>query len=173
MSTASVCSSLPVPLALTHSLNSNPNSLSYTEFDVKWATPPPARATIGATSDGATTYKVTVKNIGTVAGDEVVLAYTKPKAETLRASLGESVPIEQKKLFGFQRVSLAVGDSTTISFELTPTHLAMVDEDGHTSLHNGQFEIVFSRGHGEELVAQAQVELPGDVARIKTFRKWW
>merc|ERR1711865_80466 len=110
--------------------------LSYTEFDVKWATPPPARATIGATSDGATTYKVTVKNIGTVAGDEVVLAYTKPKAETLRASLGESVPIEQKKLFGFQRVSLAVGDSTTVSFELTPTHLAMVDEDGHTSLHN-------------------------------------
>ena len=49
----------------------------------------------------------------------------------------------------------------------------MVDEDGHTSLHNGQFEIVFSRGHGEELVAQAQVELPGDAARIKTFRKWW
>ena len=148
--------------------------LSYTEFDVKWATPPPALATVGATSDSATTYKVTVKNTGTVAGDEVVFAYTKPKAATLRASLGESVPIEQKKLFGFQRVSLAAGASATVSFELAPAHLAMVDEDGHTGLHRGEFEIVFSRGHGEELVAQAAVQVEtGATARLKTFRKWW
>ena len=151
--------------------------MSYTEFDVKWATPPPALATVGATSDAATTYTVTVKNIGKVFGDEVVLAYTKPNATTLRASLGESVPIEQKKLFGFQRVSLAAGASTTVSFDLTPAHLAMVDEDGHTGLHRGEFEIVFSRGHGEELVAQAKVELSpnedGEAARLKTFRKWW
>ena len=38
--------------------------LSYTEFDIKWQTPPPALTTVGATSDSATTYKVTVKNIG-------------------------------------------------------------------------------------------------------------
>jgi hypothetical protein len=53
----------------------------------------------------------------------------------------------------------------------------MVDEDGHTGLHRGEFEIVFSRGHGEELVAKAAVELSakegGEAARLKTFRKWW
>ena len=79
-----------------------------------------------------------------------------------------------KKLFGFQRVSLAAGASTTISFELTPAHLAMVDEDGHTGLHNGEFGIVFSRGHGLELGAAAAVELASmEEARMKTFRKWW
>ena len=52
----------------------------------------------------------------------------------------------------------------------------MVDEDGHTGLHSGEFEIVFSRGHGEELVAQAAVQLSAEAAessRLKTFRKWW
>ena len=77
-------------------------------------------------------------------------------------------------------MSLAAGASTTVSFELAPAHLTMVDEDGHTGLHRGEFEIVFSRGHGEELVAQAAVELsPSEdgeavvARRLKTFRKWW
>ena len=150
--------------------------LSYTTFDVQWATPPPALATVGASSDSATSYKVTVKNTGSVDGDEVVFAYTKPKAHTLRGSLGQRVPIEAKKLFGFQRVSVKAGGSAELSFDLTPAHLAMVDEDGHTGLHSGEFEIVFSRGHGEELVAQAAVQLSAEAAessRLKTFRKWW
>ena len=124
-----------------------------------------------------TVYKVSVTNTGKIAGDEVVLAYTKPKAHTLRPSLGDSVPIELKKLFGFQRVSLAAGASATLSFELTPAHLAMVDEEGHTGLHQGEFEVVFSRGHGEELAAAAAVQLmhgvDGAQSRMKTFRKWW
>ena len=150
--------------------------LSYTEFDVKWATPPPSAATVTSKTDSATTYKVTVKNIGKVSGDEVVLAFTKPKEHTLRGSLGEAVPIEQKKLFGFQRVAVPAGGSKDLSFELTPAHLAMVDENGHTGLHNGEFEVVFSRGHGKELVAQASVqltELSEEASRLKTFRKWW
>jgi hypothetical protein len=150
--------------------------LSYTEFDVTWATPPPSTTTITSKTDSATTYKVTVKNIGTVSGDEVVLAYTKPKAHTLRGSLGDTVPIEQKKLFGFQRVTVPAGGSADLSFELTPAHLAMVDEDGHTGLHNGEFEVVFSRGHGKELVAQTAVQLTDlseEASRLKTFRKWW
>ena len=68
------------------------------------------------------------------------------------------------------------GGSAELSFDLTPAHLAMVDEDGHTGLHSGEFEIVFSRGHGEELVAQAAVQLSAEAAessRLKTFRKWW
>ena len=86
------------------------------------------------------------------------------------------MPIEAKKLFGFQRVSVKAGGSAELSFDLTPAHLAMVDEDGHTGLHSGEFEIVFSRGHGEELVAQAAVQLSAEAAessRLKTFRKWW
>lgn len=109
----------------------------YTEFELHWSAQPPSVATVNSKTDASTMYKVTVKNIGKFAGDEVVLAYTKPKAHTLRSSLGADVPIEQKKLFGFQRVTLPVGGSAEVSFELTPGHLAMVDADGHTSLHQG------------------------------------
>jgi hypothetical protein len=62
--------------------------LSYTTFTVKWATPPPARLTVGSSADVGAVYKVAVTNTGTIDGDEVVLAYTVPKAHTLRASLG-------------------------------------------------------------------------------------
>ena len=151
--------------------------LSYTEFDVKWATPPPAFAIVGSVATAPTNYSVLVKNLGAVAGDEVVLAFTVPKAHTLRPSLGTSVPIEKKRLFGFQRVSLDAGASATLRFELAPAHLAMVDEDGHTGLHSGEFEVVFTRGHGHELAARAAVRLEegagGERARLKTFRKWW
>ena len=151
--------------------------LSYTEFNLSWATPPPRLATVSSVSTASTNYSVTVQNIGKVTGDEVVLAFTIPKALSLRGSLGASVPIEKKKLFGFQRVTLEAGASATLSFELAPAHLSMVGEDGHTSLHSGEFEVAFTRGHGAGLVAQAAVKLGAgvdeDQARLKTFRKWW
>ena len=151
--------------------------LSFTEFGLRWAGPPPARAAVSSVASASTNYSVTVTNIGKVPGDEVVLAFTVPKAHTLRGSLGPTVPIEQKKLFGFQRVSLDAGASTTLSFELTPAHLAMVNQDGHTALHNGEFSVVFTRGHGGELVAPAAVQLVAGASeeqtRVKTFRKWW
>ena len=68
------------------------------------------------------------------------------------------------------------GASETSSFQLQPTHLAMVDADGHTSMHNGDFDVVFSRGHGEELAAPVSVVLTQEgmeSRRVKTFRKWW
>merc|ERR1712083_1051703 len=104
----------------------------------------------------------------------VVLAFTKPRADTLRASLGDNTPIEKRKLFAFQRVTLAAGTSTTLTFNLKPSDLAMVDAEGHTSLHQGQFDVVFSRGHGVELSTMAAVEPEESSAqRLKTFRKWW
>lgn len=93
------------------------------------------------------------------------------------AALHESVggaPIELKRLFGFQRVTLAAGASATLSFELTPEHLGLVDSEGHTSLHPADFEVVFSRGHGEELSAPVTVApVGGSPLRLKTLRKWW
>ena len=50
-------------------------------------------------------------------------------------------------------------------------------QDGHTALHNGEFSVVFTRGHGGELVAPAAVQLVAgaseEQARVKTFHKWW
>jgi len=129
---------------------------------------------VAAPSTPATTYTVTVTNTGDVEGDEVVLAYVTPKPETLRASLGAGTPIEKKRLFGFQRVTLKAGASTDVSFDLAPSHLAMVGSDGHTALHPGEFDIVFSRGHGNEISAKAAVApTSARAVRTKHLRKWW
>jgi len=151
--------------------------LSYTTFTMTWASPPPSgsAATVTSSRSGALgPFKCTVKNTGKVAGDEVVLAFSTPKAHTLRASLGDGVPIAKKSLFGFQRVHLEPGASTTVTFTLEAADLAMVDAEGHSALHRGEFAVELSRGHGATLQAPVRVEPEGGRAEtLKTFRKWW
>lgn len=104
----------------------------------------------------------------------MVLAFTKPnETPELKSSLG-GAPVELKKLFGFQRVTLSAGASKTLSFDLDAEHLAMVDSTGRTMLLNADFEVVFSRGHGEELVAEASVVPENDhPLKLKEVRTWW
>ena len=105
-----------------------------------------------------------------------MLAFTVPRAKSLRRTLGCDVPVGKKKLFGFKRVTLGAGASTTVTFDLEPEQLGMVDADGHghTGLRSGDFDVVFSRGHGDELVAKASVALADDQPEIiKRLRKWW
>ena len=105
--------------------------------------PVPPTYTVASASTPSTTYSAVVTNTGSVAGDEVVLAFTVPKEATLRGgTLGYTVPVEKKKLFGFKRVTLAPGASTTVTFDLGPSQLAMVDAEGATGLHAGEFDIV-------------------------------
>ena len=146
-------------------------------FSLQWSpTPPPlAAAAASVTFRGpadSTTYKVVVKNTGSVyTADEVVLAFFKPKTSSLH---GTDTPVVVKQLFGFERVRLAPGATTTLSFAVNATTLSLVDSDGHTSLHAGQYDVVFSRGcvGCDELVAGIAVEAPQPI-RLKTFRKWW
>ena len=98
-------------------------------------------------------------------------AYVEPDAASL-ATLPSGTPIEKRRVFAFRRVHLAAGAAATLTFTLGAEHLAMVDVDGHTSLHAGRFGVVFSRGHGAELRARARVRVPSPL-RLKTFRKWW
>ena len=145
--------------------------LSYTTFALAWTPTPPVRAVVSRADGAATKYSVVVTNTGDVAGDEVVLAFMKPTPNSI-TTLG-AAPVEFKRLFGFQKVNLAPGESTTLSFDVPAETMHMVDADGHTSLHNGEYEIVFSRGHGEELAAPVSVGVAGAPVRAKTFRKWW
>ena len=59
-------------------------------------------------------------------------------------------------------------------FCLIAASLGLVDADGHTSLHPGGYELVFSRGcvGCAELVAPVAVERARPL-RLKTFRRWW
>lgn len=82
------------------------------------------------------TIKVTctVKNTGSIAGDEVVQLYIRDEmASVVR-------PI--KELKGFQRISLKAGQSQKVTFELTPEDLSMLDKDMHKVVEPGDFRIM-------------------------------
>ena len=72
--------------------------LSYTTFSLTWSQAAPTMKVVAS----ETTYKVVVKNTGDLEGDEVVLAFFKPRRATF-TTLG-SAPVPIKQLFGFQRV---------------------------------------------------------------------
>ena len=74
-----------------------------------------------------------MKNTGKIAGDEVVQLYLKD----LEASV--DVPIHELK--GFRRIKLQPGESTTVSFTLTPRQMALIDNDGRCILEPGRFRV--------------------------------
>ncbi len=76
---------------------------------------------------------VTVRNVGRVAGDEVVQLYLTDVEASART------PISALK--GFHRISLKPGQQQAVSFTLTPEMMSLVDENGDSWLEPGQFRI--------------------------------
>jgi beta-glucosidase len=101
--------------------------LSYTRFAYRDAAASSARLRAGDT----VTVSATVENVGKVASDEVVQLYVKD----LEASC--AVPVHD--LRGFLRVRLDPGEAQTITFDLTPRDLMMVDAAGNRVLEPGRF----------------------------------
>jgi len=78
------------------------------------------------------TFTVKVKNMGKLAGDEVIQAYlTYPQQP--------SAPVHALK--GFQRVHLAPNEETTVTFTLSSRDLALVGEDGTYRVTPGMYEL--------------------------------
>jgi len=74
-----------------------------------------------------------ITNTGKLAGDEVVQLYVK--------DVYSSVTTYNSVLRGFERVNLAPGASKTVSFELQPDDLALMNSDMHRVVEPGDFEI--------------------------------
>ena len=104
--------------------------LSYTTFEYSNLVIEPAA--IGPS--GTATVRCTVKNTGARAGDEVVQLY-------VRDVLG-SVARPVMELKGFQRIALAAGESKTISFEVGPAELRMLDRDMTWIVEPGVFRVM-------------------------------
>jgi beta-glucosidase len=106
--------------------------LSYASFvysDIK-----PSKSPIK--KDENLVVSATVKNTGKVAGDEVIQLYiTDVKA---------SVIVPQASLKGFKRVTLNPGESTTVSFTITPEMLKIYNDEGKTILEPGDFKITIA-----------------------------
>ena len=85
------------------------------------------------TSADVLKVSVDVTNTGARAGKEAVLLYS----SDLVASLIPDV----KRLRGFEKISLAAGETKTVSFELPASALAFVGADGRWRLEEGDFRL--------------------------------
>lgn len=86
------------------------------------------------TADSKITASVEITNTGEVAAKEVVQMYIK--------DLIGSVTRPNKELKGFRKVSLAPGETKTVSFEITPEMLAFTGFDMTTKAEKGAFKLM-------------------------------
>ncbi len=82
----------------------------------------------------STAVEVDVSNTGPVAGDEVVQMYIRDKIS--------SVTRPVKELKGFKRITLAPGQTETVSLAITPEHLAFYNINMKCVVEPGEFEIM-------------------------------
>ncbi len=103
--------------------------LSYTTFryDNLRIDPPVIRA------DQATHVEVTVTNTGTRTGDEVVQVYLRDRVSSVTR------PIRELK--GFERITLAPGESRAVRFEIGFEHLCFYNEDMKRAVEPGAFDL--------------------------------
>lgn len=104
--------------------------LSYTSFEYSGLTF--SKDTIGR--DETVAVSCTVKNAGPVAGDEVVQLYIRDEL----ASVARPV----KELKGFQRIPLEPGEEKSITFELGPEALSMLNKEMQRVVEPGSFRVM-------------------------------
>lgn len=104
--------------------------LSYTTFEYG----EPQLSAPEVKTAGTVEVSLTVKNSGQVAGDEIVQLYLHQKVA--------SVTRPVRELKGFQRISLAPGESRLVHFRITPDMLALYNVDLRRVVEPGEFEII-------------------------------
>jgi beta-glucosidase len=112
--------------------------LSYTTFS--YGKPSVSASSIGM--NGTVTIQVNVTNSGKLAGEEIVQLYIRdPLATRIR-------PV--KELKGFQKISLAPGETKVVSFTLNKSTMQYFDENGKPQLEPGKISI-FVGGNSRDL----------------------
>jgi beta-glucosidase len=81
---------------------------------------------------------VDVKNVGSMAGDEVAQLYlTDVKA---------TAPVPIRNLIGFDRISLRPGETRSLTFTITPRQMSLIDNQGKRVIEPGEFAITVGGG---------------------------
>lgn len=92
----------------------------------------------------------TVKNTGVREGDEVVQLYTR--------DVVSSVTTYEKNLRGFKRIHLKPGETTSVSFTLTPDDLALWDRNMRFVVEPGKFKVMIGSG-SEDIRLNGEFEI--------------
>jgi beta-glucosidase len=86
------------------------------------------------TKTGTADVSVDVTNTGTRAGDEIVQLYIRDVVSTLTRPV--------KELKDYKRISLAAGETKTVTFKITPDKLKYLDMNMKEIVEEGDFEIM-------------------------------
>jgi beta-glucosidase len=121
------------------------HGLSYTTFSYSNLKVAPARVGPG----GRAQVAVTVTNTGRRAGEEVVQLYLR--------DVVSSVTRPVKELKDFARVSLAPGESKTVSFTITPDKLAFYDLNMERTVEPGAFDVMVGTSSVKYQTARLEV----------------
>ena len=113
----------------------------------------------GVAQGGDHSFSCAVHNIGTRAGDEVIMVFQRPMAN-VRAKADHALPL--KRLIDFDRMGpIAPGASATVGFTVSPTtDLQFATAAGGMTLYGGTHELVFWRGSGAEVAFPIEVAAP-------------
>ena len=111
--------------------------LSYTKFDI--STP---KLNSSKFKKDILSVSVNVKNIGEIAGDEIVQLYISDKYSSITRPV--------KELKAFQRVSLKPGESKEIVFELNKSAFAYYDSEMNYVVEAGDFDILVGNSSRDE-----------------------
>ena len=119
------------------------HGLSYTTFEYANLKVEPAKPT----ADDKITITCDVTNTGKIDGDSVVQLY-------IRDVVGTITPFD-KTLRGFERVSIAAGETQSVTFSLDPPRdLKTMGPDHKWIVEPGVFEVMIAESSSEEAVKQ-------------------
>lgn len=93
------------------------------------------------TQTGNVTVRCRVTNTGRVAGDEVVQLYLN--------DVISSTTTYEKKLRGFERISLKPGESRTVSFPIVPDDLILINVRGERVVEPGEFKVMVGSSYDD------------------------
>ena len=111
--------------------------LSYTKFDIST----PKLNSLKFKKD-ILSVSVNVKNVGEIAGDEIVQLYISDKYSSITRPV--------KELKAYQRVSLKPGESKEIVFELNKSAFAYCDSEMNYVVEAGDFDILVGNSSRDE-----------------------
>ena len=134
--------------------------MSYTKFEVLNLRLD--RATVATGGEFAAT--VDVRNVGEVAGDEVVQIYVRDE----EASVTRPV----RELRGFKRIRLAAGESRQITFKIGVEQLAFCGVDGRTCVEPGHVTVLAGTS-SVDLPCKAEIEITGQPATIERRTRYF
>jgi beta-glucosidase len=106
------------------------HGLSYTAFEYRDLTITPRQQSPA----GSLTVKFTITNTGRRAGDEVPQLYLRDEVS--------SVTTWEKRLCGFDRVSLQPGESRQVSFTIRPENMELWNRDLQRVVEPGRFKVM-------------------------------